>query len=320
MTILLTAEGVLVDWKPGMKRLFSILGDSISTLPGWNPEGFAVFYTDGRNELAGLHGMEDTWWGKVIAHFDGELLKNGSWSGSMVEGEGCPAGWSPERISALSDGQRVPDDIIVFLGTNDYGWGGAYAQACGRSSSRPACLNLEDYPEAVAGPASADCLNKFMVAYSTMLHNLRDAYPQARIWCCTLAAGRVKGSVHPTHAWNLRGVPMRAYCDAIVQAAKETGCRPVDIAGYGFDYESLEGTHPTELGMSQLADLMIAGMEGAEQPCPTHFLPSCNSASSAFIDWHSKDLCPGKMCVGCPWAKDTGNSWYTVCLNPQFQE
>ena len=299
-----------------MSRLFSILGDSISTLPGWNPEGFAVFYQDGKDELAGLHGMQDTWWGKVIAHFDGELLKNGSWSGSMVEGEGCPAGWSAERVAALAGEGRVPDDIVVFLGTNDYGWGGAHAQACGRSSARPTCLDLGKYPEAVAGMAPADALDKFKQAYVLMLENLKAAYPQARIWCCSLAAGRVLGSAVPTHAWNLRGIPMRDYCDAILDVARECGCNPVDIAGYGLDYESLEGTHPTALGMAQLADLVIAGMEGRPEPAMRNFGPQGNTAGTGPIDWRSKELCPGRACVGCPWAKGTGNAWYTVCEKP----
>ena len=165
-----------------MPRYVSVLGDSISTLKGWNPEGFAVFYEDGRDELAGLQGPQDTWWGKVISYLNGTLLVNGSWSGSMVQGQGYPAAWSPERIAALSCDGIAPDDILVFLGTNDYGWATAAAQACGRSSAAPACLNLEDYPESVAGAAPAGTLDGFKDAYATMLHALCEAYPQARVW------------------------------------------------------------------------------------------------------------------------------------------
>ena len=301
-----------------MPRYVSVLGDSISTLKGWNPEGFAVFYEDGRDELAGLQGPQDTWWGKVISYLNGTLLVNGSWSGSMVQGQGYPAAWSPERIAALSCDGIAPDDILVFLGTNDYGWATAAAQACGRSFAAPACLNLEDYPESVAGAAPAGTLDGFKDAYATMLHALREAYPQARVWCLTLLPGRVMGTPHPTHAWNLRGINMRAYCDAILEVAEACGCTGLDVAGFGFDYESLEGTHPTNLGMNQIADMVVAAME--KQPLPMrHFAPDASNRCDTPVDWRSKDLCGTRMCVGCPWAKGTGNAWYTVCLNPEFK-
>ena len=301
-----------------MPRYVSVLGDSISTLKGWNPEGFAVFYEDGRDELAGLQGPQDTWWGKVISHLNGTLLVNGSWSGSMVQGQGYPAAWSPERIAALSCDGIAPDDILVFLGTNDYGWATAAAQACGRSFAAPACLNLEDYPESVAGAAPAGTLDGFKDAYATMLHALCEAYPQARVWCLTLLPGRVMGTPHPTHAWNLRGINMRAYCDAILEVAEACGCMGLDVAGFGFDYEALEGTHPTNLGMNQIADMVVAAME--KQPLPMrHFAPDASNRCDTPVDWRSKDLCGTRMCVGCPWAKGTGNAWYTVCLNPEFK-
>lgn len=296
-----------------MPRYISILGDSISTLKGCNPDGFAVFYEDGRDVQAGLRGPEDTWWGKVIDRMGGSLLKNASWSGSMVEGQGCPAGWSPERIAALADGATAPDDVIVFMGTNDYGWGGAHAQACGRSAATPVCLDLSQYPQAVAGAAPTDALEKFRLAYVKMLEAIRAAYPETRVWCCTLVPGRVMGCASPTHAWNLRGIPMRAYCDAILQAARQCGCTGLDLAGLGYDYEALEGTHPTELGMSQIADMVLCAMEGGRDLPEEHFGPEAPSRAGRPVDWRSRDLCTSKMCVGCPWAKGVGNAWYTVC-------
>lgn len=69
-----------------MAKTFSILGDSISTFDGWNPPGFDVFYSDERLEKTGVTHVEQTWWHLLIDHFDGTLLKNGSFSGSLVEG------------------------------------------------------------------------------------------------------------------------------------------------------------------------------------------------------------------------------------------
>ena len=302
-----------------MSRLFSVLGDSISTLAGYNPEGFAVFYDEAHKAQAGIGGPADTWWGRVIDHFGGTLLKNGSWLGSMVAGAGCPAAWSPERIAALADGAAVPDDVLVFLGTNDYGWGGARAQACGRSKATPACLDLAAYPEEVAGLAPQGALEEFAAAYAAMLESLRRSYPGARVWCLTLAPGRVAGAAYPTHAWNLRGVPMRAYCDAVVEQARAHGCTPVDVARLGYDYEALEGTHPTRLGMAQLADLAVAAMEGRDAPTPGNFAPTCSTPGRGPVDWRSRVWCAGRACVGCAWAKGTGNAWYTACEDPAHQ-
>ena len=47
-------------------RSFSILGDSISTFDGCNPDGFAVYYQGERCEQTGVTSSADTWWSQVI--------------------------------------------------------------------------------------------------------------------------------------------------------------------------------------------------------------------------------------------------------------
>ena len=74
-------------WRENNKyygKQFSILGDSISTLEGYNPPGYNVFYKGDKCEQAKIFEMSDTWWGKVIDYFGGVLLVNNSWSGSRV--------------------------------------------------------------------------------------------------------------------------------------------------------------------------------------------------------------------------------------------
>uniref|UniRef100_UPI002FD83630 SGNH/GDSL hydrolase family protein n=1 Tax=Eggerthella sinensis TaxID=242230 RepID=UPI002FD83630 len=106
-------------------RRVSILGDSISTFDGCNPDGFRVYYTGERREETGVRLPADTWWSQVIERLDGQLLANGSFSGSLVEGAGFPAGSSQPRIDALASDGVQPDVVIVFMGINDYGWGRA---------------------------------------------------------------------------------------------------------------------------------------------------------------------------------------------------
>ena len=109
-------------------KQFSILGDSISTLDGYNPRGYNVFYKENNCEKSAVREMSDTWWGKVIDFFGGELLVNNSWSGSRVtklpsKDSLFPSGCSDERTSALHINNVKPDVIIVYLGTNDWAYG-----------------------------------------------------------------------------------------------------------------------------------------------------------------------------------------------------
>lgn len=65
--------------------------------------------------------MNDTWWGKVIDFFGGELLVNNSWSGSPVTGSSAtlfPSGCSDERTSHLHiDGSHPNADGMNTLAT-----------------------------------------------------------------------------------------------------------------------------------------------------------------------------------------------------------
>lgn len=119
-------------------RGFSVLGDSISTLMGWVPEGWRVHY-EGEVQVDGVESPQDTWWGRVIDHFDGRLVANSSFSGSVVEGYGFPAGNSEKRITSLLGAQgECPDVVLVYMGINDYGWGGGRNQVMGGSLSASA--------------------------------------------------------------------------------------------------------------------------------------------------------------------------------------
>ena len=248
-----------------MKKRFSILGDSISTFAGCNPENFRVYYEGERCEATGVRVPADTWWAQVIDHCGGELLVNGSFSGSMVEGVGFPAGDSAERVAALACDGQAPDAVLVFIGINDYGWGGADAQAAGRGNALPVNLDVDALGDPqVAGLAASDAAQRFGVAYGMMLSRMRDAYPAADIWCCTLCPGRVAGRDGSTFAYRLRGVAFDDYNEAIRVAACAHGCRLADVRALGEDYEALDGTHPTARGMRQLADMVVRAMgEGA---------------------------------------------------------
>ena len=56
--------------------LFSILGDSISTLAGYTTPDGAAFYEGDKRHKAGIFTPEDTWWGQVVAAMGGRVLVN----------------------------------------------------------------------------------------------------------------------------------------------------------------------------------------------------------------------------------------------------
>ncbi|WP_080801388.1 SGNH/GDSL hydrolase family protein [Arabiibacter massiliensis] len=290
-----------------MTKRISILGDSISTFQGCNPEGFRVFYEGERRAATGVKLPTDTWWAQVLAALGAKPLRVGAFSGSMVEGAGFPAGNSQQRVEALAKDGVAPDGVLVFIGINDYGWGGAEAQAAGRGNALPECLDVESVPERTAGLAPADAAERFGAAYSQMLARIREAYPQAEVWCCTLCPGRVAGSERSTFAYNLRGVHFDSYNDAIREAARANGCKVTDIRALGRDYEALDGTHPTARGMRQLAAMVEQSMG----------LPLDDAAAQALAEApRSEESCDRPSCIGCERAASTGNQWLCVCEPP----
>lgn len=291
-----------------MQRI-SILGDSISTFEGMNPEGFLVYYQGERCQATGVLDVADTWWAQVAERLGATVLANGSYSGSLVEGAGFPAGSSERRIAALAADGTAPDAVIVFMGINDYGWGGAAAQAAGRGNALPETLDLDAIEQRTAGSAPAEAARLFSDAYGLLLDRIAEAYPHAQTTCCTLCPGRVAGSSRPTFAFNLRGVPFDAYNDAIRAQARAHGCRVADVRAQGFDYEAVDGTHPTARGMRQLAQLVLRSLG------ETDAAQADDPAAEGLFDeaLRSEEICPDRSCIGCAHARSTGSKWLLVC-------
>lgn len=292
------------------RKLISFVGDSISTFHGCNPEEYHVFYEGGRCAESGVKSPKDTWWSLVADHFGQTVLSNASFSGSTVEGPGFPCGESPRRIADISANGKVPDDIVVFFGINDYGWGGFANMAAGRARACPELPESQLPAPAVAKEACDDEPLAFQEAYARMLEKCRSAYPNARVWCCTLLPGSFADDPNAKFAYCLRGIPFDEYNEAIRAAAQACECRTVDLRSFGLDYESLEGTHPTALGMRQLAAMVILAMEKAGAPT----LPLDPELETALRSAkRSPDPCGKQSCIGCPSADATGNAWLCGC-------
>lgn len=217
-----------------MGKKFSVLGDSISTLEGYNPPGYSLFFQGEKCKKAKVFTREDTWWGQVIDFFGGELLVNNSWSGSRVTRlpnsfELFPSGCSDERTNGLHIGNVTPDIIIVYMGTNDWGFG------------------VKPEPD-------------FSQAYDNMLNKLRNNYPEAEIWCCTLSATYVSAIPKFVFPYSCGGFHMDLYNNIIRDLVSRHNCRLIDLAGHNEPYDSIDGSHPNARGMKTLASVMIKEM------------------------------------------------------------
>lgn len=216
------------------------MGDSISTLDGYSVPEYAAFYEGYRKFEADVFFPEDTWWGQVIEHLGGEILVNNSFSGSMVcktgsceiESYGC----SDERTSGLDKNGVLPDVIMVYMGTND--WGGGIK------------------PEPQSQSENSD-ISVFSVAYRSMLEKLKKNYPMAELWCFTLSVSICKKREDFVFPYRYKGVHIEEYCRVIRDCAKEYGCRIIDMYECAQPYDTIDCFHPNAEGMKTLSKAVI---------------------------------------------------------------
>ena len=221
-------------------KYFSILGDSISTFEGYSQPRYAEFYDLSRKYASGILTPADTWWGNVIERLGGELLVNNSISGSTVckkrgsEGKAC--GCSDERTSDLNIDDRLPDVIMVYIGTND--WGGG----------------VKLYPE---NDAEKEDLSIFSVAYGAMLEKLRKNYPSAEIWCFTLSVSTYTRNENFVFPYCYGGRHIEKYCGVIRACAEEKGCRVIDLHRVCKPFDTIDEWHPNLEGMQTIAEAAL---------------------------------------------------------------
>lgn len=296
-----------------MAASYSVLGDSISTFKGVVPPENRWYYDAGDTNGTGVASPDATWWMRVVGGAGGKFLANASFSGSMVQGCGFPAGRDAARArQLLGPNGEAPDVVLVFIGINDYGWGSPEAQAAGGSEAAPKCTLRDDVAGAdPAGLASADAVARFEAAYAEMLDNVHAVAPDAEAWCLTLPPGRVSGEPGSTFCYRLRGADLQEYNDAIHRAAQRAGAKVADVAALGFDYDAIDGTHPTKEGMRQLAALALAAMNAAEGDDA-----GCEEALRDYPErLRSRRTCDEACCAGCPHASITEHRWTCVCAH-----
>lgn len=223
----------------------SILGDSISTLKGYIPNGYAIYYPNGN-----VTKYEDTWWGKLIIKGNMTLCRNASWSGSNVSGDSqgstATAGCSDKRIADLTgtDGSK-PDIILIYIGTNDWANGSQHkVGSFGPNDALP----------------SEGTINDIAPAYALMLYKIRKTYPDARVYCLTCLEGRhsTSGSSYPIV--NNYKESIHQVNHAIIECAHIFGAKVIDLETCGIHFWNISKytvdghLHPNYAGTTIIAD------------------------------------------------------------------
>ena len=218
------------------KKSVSVLGDSVSTLEGYNPQGYNVFYSGEALFESGIRGAEDTWWGYVTEKLGGGLLVNDSFSGSLA----CdplhakpqfPSSACDYRIGNLGKNGVSPDIIMIYTGTNDSGYG------------------VPVYGE------EADGARSFCGAYGMMLEKIKHSYPFSAVLCFTLMAPDVgKGTPE-------RILRLEKYNECIRKLCPAHGATVIDIAVDKKPYSSFDGLHPDADGMKTIARSAVMRMK-----------------------------------------------------------
>lgn len=227
-----------VTEESGGKKL-SILGDSISTFEGWIPDGYSIFFP--MNGEVG--NVDETWWKRLIDETGMQLCANGSSSGSTCSGDSVsiddPAyACSDYRIEGLiGSGGAYPDIIIVYMGTND-------------------CIkNIPIGENDGTKTVNEGVIGNFSDAYTLILDKLKVRYPEAQIFCCTLAQLGGWGTEQPFVKFvNELGLTSEDYSKRIETIASNKGLTVIDLINCGITVDNMQkyvsdGIHLNPAGM-----------------------------------------------------------------------
>ena len=215
-------------------KSLTIIGDSISTFYGYNPEGYAFTYP-----YEDLQDVSQTWWVQVCEQTGMSLYSNASYSGGYVTGD------KEDETGVTAIGKRrladaavplhesagdSPDVIMILAGTND-------------------CWQARELPV-------------FSDAYDYLLTQLSERFPEAEIICLTCLPMLDPDNGTPVTMpydellmmQNQNGQNITVYNDLIREAAEKHGAAVIDAFNAGLESgDYIDGVHPNAQGAEKLA-------------------------------------------------------------------
>jgi hypothetical protein len=223
-------------------KCMAIVGDSTSTYSGYIPTGWRSYYPQDT-----ITNSSYTYWSQV-AEFFGMTVQNCSYSASYATGDstqtevsesheqGECAGCSEVRIASLTRDNKTPDIVLVFLGANDYNYG----------------KSLGSWTEHSAIP-SEGTIGNFSSAYALMLHKIKTALPNARIFCCTI--------LQRSFNFPEKTSSVKDFNDVIKRMADIFGCDVIDTYACGISRYNLstytQDSHANREGHKLIAHKII---------------------------------------------------------------
>lgn len=236
-------------------KTISILGASTSTFDGFsnsaqynstltiNPTYFP--------RVGLVSDVSDTWWMKTIKELDLRLCVNNSWSGSCVtikSDELEKAACMIRSAQLHNDNLNIePDIIILMIGGNDALRGydvGPYNGIC-------------DVYDESSQSYIGDC-TLFGQAYATMVHKVKNRYPNADVFVCSMLHWKPRN----------HNKDLTQYNDVIKKIAEEFKLAYIDLYNeteISPETEQLylhgDGIHPNKIGFSQMSDCVVGTLK-----------------------------------------------------------
>jgi len=242
------------DSNPYKGKVFSIMGDSISTFAGYIPtaDGFNRTHLARYPQDNLLTDVYATWWMQAIVDLDAKLGINDSWRGATVSGAHPVTSGDTGENAAMSNLVRIqnlgsngtPDVILFYGGTNDI----AHVSKIGS-------FDLESAPSTV--DLTTMKWDNLADAYSHTLLRMKHYYPDAIIL-----------ALLPTYTASY-------YSDARLAQANETlvdiceyyGVPYIDLRDCGITADDLpDGIHPGEHGMDLITAAVIDALLTIDVP------------------------------------------------------
>ena len=246
----------------------SILGDSISTFENYSNgdaakttnttiKDYPAHYVNNRYGLP----VDGTWWKQAADEIGAKILVNNSYSGSKIfyPGSSSSSLGYLNRATALHDntgenaGQK-PDIIAVYLGTNDF-------THCMDSIGRASDIDYETLIRKTGASYSYATAETTVEAYAIMIHKMKQAYPDAEIYCFTILPRFDLTSTEKN--------TLKSFNNSIKTIAKHFKCYVADLytySGINFKKENIEKyigdvyLHPNEYGMDAIANCFLSSL------------------------------------------------------------
>lgn len=221
-------------------KSISFLGDSITTFEGYS-NNVKYNSTIGNNAVwynASKLNVNETYWKQTVDDFELDLVVNNSWSGSQCSGTGESAACNTRATQLHDASGKEPEIIVVYIGINDFDGGVAVGSY----------NNVKDIYDPDTKSYIGDT-TKFAPAYATMIHKMKQRYPEANIYVCNLLPNNVNTNYTMLSTYN-------AYIEKI---ANEFDCTLVDLYNdsgidqTNFTSYTFEGLHPNASGHSLMA-------------------------------------------------------------------